>query len=230
MWSITTWLVAAVARTAAVQPTSSNYTWTPQMGQHRALVRVSAPISKNAVYTILEWRRRPIPNASATDVVITNAATGDVVHNAVRAPAGPGIDAGEALVILFEPLYTTPPPSPPSPPAPSGTQWIENTGTSASSIVRGCSGAYDVGTACWKAVDGRVLFNSGGGTQEGWDGSPAPSTTVEWLVLTFNSICCMLYAVCCMLYAECCMLYAVCCMLYAVCEECTNESTLDKDV
>jgi hypothetical protein len=180
------WLVAAAtaAGTAAMQPTPSNYTWMPHMGQHRVLVRITPSIS-SAVWCKLEWNRRPIPNASTTDVIVTNAATGDVVYNAVRAPAGPGIDAAEALVILFEPLHTTPgpapSPSPSPPPAPPGTQWIENKGTAARSIVSGCSGAYDAGTACWKAADGLVLFDSTPGEkEEGWDGTAEKGTALEW--------------------------------------------------
>ena len=161
------------------------------MGQHRVLVSIAATSSSssttNAVWAKLEWKRRPIPNASTTDVIVTNAATGDVVYNAVRAPVGPGIDAGEALVVLFQPLHTTaptPPPNPPAPPAPPGIQWIENNGTEARSIVTGCSGAYDAGTACWKAADGLRMFDTRPGDKEqGWDGVVSAGTTLEWCFL-----------------------------------------------
>ena len=181
----------ALLSNAAAQPAPptpmSNYSWPSNaLGQHRILLQLSddaassSSPSSTAVWAKLNWHRRPIPNATTTDVIVTNAATGEVVYNAVRAPAGQGIGAAEALVIVFQPLHTIPaPPAPPSPP-PSDGKWIVNDGTASASIVTGCSGSYDSGTACWKAVDGVLEFCATGRHEEGWDGAVAINNT-EWI-------------------------------------------------
>jgi hypothetical protein len=88
--------------------------------------------------------------------MVTSATTGEVIANAVRAPAGSRND-NEALVVIFEPTKL----------APATGNFIVNTGTSAQSIVTSCSGS--TAGACWKAVDGLIEFtcDDGGNGCEG---------------------------------------------------------------
>lgn len=43
---------------------------------------------------------------------------------------------------------------------------------------RSCSGAYSAAVACWKTVDGKILFVQ---FSQGWDGSVVPGTDLEFL-------------------------------------------------
>ena len=60
--------------------------------------------------------------------------------------------------------------------------WIPNNGTATDNIITNCSGAQRPTLACWKAVDGLLLFNDDQpSTDQGWDGAAEPGTTTEWL-------------------------------------------------
>ena len=171
------------ANTAATPP--NNFSWAAGLGQHRAIITLPpshAPHGTAAFATVL-WQRRPVPPTNTTAAVLTIAATGEVVGNAVRAPAGPGISDSEALIFVFEPTAPGDGPSPPSPP-PTADGWQLNTGTAARSILTGCSGQSSGDNQCWKAVDGKMEFNDAGGG-EGWDGKPDTKhgAGVEWLEL-----------------------------------------------
>ena len=177
--------VPAAAVELQLPVAGANVSWPPARGQHRALITVSrhaqGHANGTAVWATVPWQRRATPNASATDAVLTVAATGAVVANVVRAPAGPGIPESEAAIFVFEPATLAPPPPMP-PPGPGADGWVANGGTAAQSIVTACSGAQASVYACWKAVDGKLLFNDAGGAPEGWDGKPGEDG-VEFLEL-----------------------------------------------
>ena len=130
------------------------------------------------VWVTVPWNRRRIPDADATNVVLTVAATGEVVRNVVRAPvhspdSGQPVASREALSFVFEPV--------PAPP-PGDDVWIPNNGTATENVVTNCSGAQRSTLACWKAVDGVLEFSDAGGAGDaGWDGAVEPGTVIEWL-------------------------------------------------
>ena len=182
---------AAVAAAAAPAPPShlppraaTNFTWAPNLGQHRAIITLPASRTPGAAaWATIPWQRRAVPNATTTAAVITVASTGTVVANAVRAPAGAGISDSEALTFVFMPTQADAGPVPP-PPGPDPGGFVVNRGTAAKSIVTKCSGAL-AGCDCWKAADGKMLFNDAGGA-EGWDARTEQE--VSWLEMDLGSV------------------------------------------
>ena len=121
------------------------------------------------------WQRRRVPATDTTGAVLTVAATGEVVPCVLRVPT-PGRPAREATTFIFEPVLAGPPAT--------INNWLPNTGTAASSIVTSCSGAQAPTLTCWKATDGKLLFNNrspGSSTDAGWDGKPAKGSATEWI-------------------------------------------------
>ena len=91
-------LTVATPAAAAAAPSATNFSWAPSLGQHRAIITLPASRTPGAaVWATVPWQRRPVPDTTTTDAVLTVASTGAVVANAVRAPAGPGIKDSEAL-------------------------------------------------------------------------------------------------------------------------------------
>ncbi len=114
------------------------------------------------------------------------ASSGDVVRNVVRSPAGPSIRDSEALTFVFMP--TAEGGVPPAPPGPNKDGWIVNHGTAAKSIVTACSGSQGDSWPCWKAADGKILFNDAPGRpSEGWDGA-AGKDGIEFLEMDLGVV------------------------------------------
>ena len=143
----------------------------PEMGQHRALISLDEGLGNaSAVWVTVPWQRRRVPSTDTTDAVLTVADTGAVVANVVRAPAPNGVSSAEALTFVFEPVATV------------DDGWLLNNGSAASSIVTSCSGAQRPTLACWKAADGKLLFDDRSpATDEGWDGAVQSGTHTEWI-------------------------------------------------
>jgi hypothetical protein len=180
-------LVELAAAGSSVAATSSNFSWVAGLGHHRAIITLPpSTVQGAAAWATVPWQRRAVPNATTTAAVLTVASTGAVVANAVRAPAGPGISDSEALTFIFMPTAEGAAPTPPGPPTPPGEDgFVRNHGTASRSIVTSCSGAM-AGCECWKAVDGKMLFNDGGGAAEGWDSQTQDG--VGWLEMDLGSV------------------------------------------
>eukprot|EP01047_Picozoa_sp_COSAG01_P052757 COSAG01_NODE_5582_length_4168_cov_2.695257_1_plen_382_part_00 len=180
-------LVELTAAGSSVAATSSNFSWVAGLGHHRAIITLPpSTVQGAAAWATVPWQRRAVPNATTTAAVLTVASTGAVVANAVRAPAGPGISDSEALTFIFMPMAEGAAPAPPGPPTPPGADgFVRNHGTASRSIVTSCSGAM-AGCECWKAVDGKMLFNDGGGAAEGWDSQTQDG--VGWLEMDLGSV------------------------------------------
>lgn len=166
---------------------ATNFSWVKGLGQHRAIVTLPELHTPGAAaFATVPWQRRAVPNTTTTAAVLTVASTGTVVGNVVRAPAGPGITDSEALTFVFMPTAEGAPPPPP--PGPNKDGWVVNSGTATKSIVTACSGSQTKdGLACWKAVDGKMLFNDQPGKKlEGWDGLAGPGG-VEWLEMDLGA-------------------------------------------
>ena len=148
---------------------------TPQLGHHYVNITLAPGTAGGAVFADLGWRRRAVPDANSTDVLLLERTSGRRVTNAVRAPAPGGVSPAEAATIVFEPVSAAP-----------VFEWIPLEGTAKRNAVTGCSGAYDATLACWKAVDGLIEFDADGLPHEGWDASPG-GDGVEFLELDLGA-------------------------------------------
>ena len=103
-------LLAATLALSSAAPWPSAY----QLGRHRALINLSATTTTiqpssapgSAVWVTIPWQRRRVPDTDSTDLVLTVASTGEVVKNAVRAPALGANSSREAITIVFQPATT----------------------------------------------------------------------------------------------------------------------------
>lgn len=180
------WLL--LVQTAQGAAPLTNFSWVHGLGQHRAIITVPESHTPGAAaFATIPWQRRAVPNTTTTAAVLTVASTGKVVGNVVRAPAGPGIKDSEALTFVFMPTAESG--APPVPPGPNKDGWVVNSGTAADSIVTSCSGSLGGGSSwpCWKAVDGKILFNDASQPYEGWDGLAGPGG-VEWLEMDLGNV------------------------------------------
>ncbi len=145
-----------------------------EVGQHRALIKLSKNTSSNsgAAWVTIPWKRRQIPATDSTNAVLTVASTGEVIANVLRAPAADGVASREAMTFVFEPVLAG---------GDDDDNWLENNGTAQRSIVTNCSGAQRGTLACWKAADGKLLFSDTGSDDEGWDGKTQAGTATEWI-------------------------------------------------
>eukprot|EP01052_Picozoa_sp_SAG31_P023313 SAG31_NODE_1914_length_6931_cov_6.490340_7_plen_896_part_00 len=177
--------LAALGGLAAAAAASSNYSWPSGLGHHRAIITLPPSTTPGAAaWATIPWQRRAVPNATTTAAVLTLASSGATIANAVRAPAGPGVADSEALTFVFMPTARGLPPAPGPQPTPGADGFVRNRGTASSSIVTSCSG-QQAGCDCWKAVDGKMLFNNAGGA-EGWDS--VTQGGIGWLEMDLGGV------------------------------------------
>eukprot|EP00039_Didymoeca_costata_P002367 m.59698 g.59698 ORF g.59698 m.59698 type:complete len:1227 (-) comp11265_c0_seq1:74-3754(-) len=135
------------------------------LGAHFVEITLSDNMGNTtAAWVDVMWRRRPTPNSSTTNCVLTVASSGEQVDNIVRTQINSSITMQEGASFVFEPVVTG-----------EDMDWIANSGTASNSIVTSCSGADGAENPCWKAVDGVYEF-SYGGSGEGWNANGGNET------------------------------------------------------